>query len=158
MEIDRLLRALSAASVLALAACPVAGMHVPAGDFTLSAARATLAAGDTLHLAATLANPGSDTLRLAFAEECAVVFHLRSDPDGAVVEPAAEPRCAGRDTIALAPGETRRIEHRSAVPAGAPRRYTAYAILGEHHVLRRGGRDFKSAHRSNEIEIQVRPR
>lgn len=154
------LRALLAASTLLLAACPVAGMHVPAGDFALAVATTDLAPRDSLRMTATLANPGADTLRLAFDGDCVVTFYLRSEPDQAVIEPGGDPPC-GRlppETILIAPGETRRFEHEWIAPAAAPHGYTAYAILGEHDVLRGDERDFKAGHRSNEIAIQVRPR
>lgn len=152
------LRALLAASTLLLAACPLAGMHVPGGDFALAVATTDLAPGDSLRMTATLTNPGADTLRLAFDGGCVVTFYVRSDPDGAVVEPAEEPRCTGRDTVVLARGGAWRLEHAWIVPAAAPHPYTAYAILGEHYVLRGDERDFKAGHRSNEIALQVRPR
>jgi len=153
------LRALFAASTLLLAACPVAGIHVLAGDLALAVTPAAPLPGDTVRMFATLANPGVDTLRLAFDGDCVVTFHVRSDPDGAIVEPAGEPPCGSvSTTVVVAPGAARAFEHRWIVPAAAPHAYTAYAILGEHHVPRDGGRDFKAGHRSNEIAIQVRPR
>jgi hypothetical protein len=153
------LRALLAASTLLLAACPVAGIHVLAGDFVLAVTPAAPVPGDTVRMFATLVNPGADTLRLAFEGDCVMSFYVRSDPDGAVVEPTSEPACGSvSETVVLAPGATRAIEHRWIVPAAAPHAYTAYAILGEHYVLRDGDRDFKAGHRSNEIAIQVRPR
>jgi hypothetical protein len=154
------LRALfAAASTLLLAACPVAGMHVLAGDFTLAVSPAAPLPGDTVRMIVTVGNPGNDTLRLAFDADCVVTFYVRSDPDGAVLEPGAEPRCGEvRETIVLAPGAARPFEHHWITPAAAPHAYTAYAILGEHYVLRDGDRDYKAGHRSNEVPIQVRPR
>jgi hypothetical protein len=153
------LRALLAASTLLLAACPVAGMHRLSGDFLLSVSPDAPMPGDTLRLYAVLANPGADTLRLEFDGDCMVSFYLRSDPDGAIVEPAGEPRCGPAiETVVLAPEQGRRFEHHWIVPATAPHAYTAYAILGEHYVLRGGDRDYKAGHRSNEIPIQVHPR
>ncbi len=153
------LRALLAASTLLLTACPVAGLHVLAGNFALAVSPAAPAPGDTVRMFATLANPGDDTLRLAFEGDCVVTFYVRSDPDGAIVDPAGEPACESvSETVVLAPGGARAFEHRWIAPAAAPHAYTAYAILGEHYVLREGDRDFKAGHRSNEVAIQVAPR
>jgi hypothetical protein len=153
------LRALFAASTLLLAACPVAGMHALAGDFMLSVSPDAPTPGDTLRMYAVLANPGTDTLRLEFDGDCMVSFYLRSDPGGAIVEPAGEPGCESvAETVVLAPEQGRHFEQQWIVPADAPHAYTAYAILGEHYVVRDGDRDYKAGHRSNEIAVQVRPR
>ena len=151
-----------AACSLLLAACPVAGMHQPAVVLRLDAAPQSVVQGDSLHLLAAVTNPGSDTLRLEFDGDCVVSFYVRADADQSLVEPAGgePPRCDGAArTLVLAPGAAERVRHAWVARApGGTGAFTAYAILGEHHLRRGGERDFKSAHRSNEVPVQVRPR
>jgi hypothetical protein len=131
-------------------------MHVPAVGFTLAASRPALAPGDTLHLVATLANPGRDTLRLEFADGCALTHYVRSEPDRAIVEPVYEPRTCRRDPwiVVLPPEATRSFAHAWVTPAEGGT-FTAYAVLHEHHAVRAGEREFKAGHRSNEVAVTV---
>ena len=141
---------------LVLAACPVAGMHVPALGFTVAATPAEVRPGDTLRLTATLENESGSPVTLEFATRCGVTFHVRA-PDHRVVEPAGAPRCEGRgERLALAPGASRVLEHGWPVPAGlAPGEYHAYFTVAEHEVVDGGKRAFKAGHRSNEVPFRV---
>ncbi|HEX2204317.1 MAG TPA: hypothetical protein VHG91_13495 [Longimicrobium sp.] len=141
---------------LFLAACPTAGMHVPALGFTVAAAPAEVRPGDTLRLTATLENESAAPVTLEFGTACGVTFHVRA-PDHRVVEPAETPRCEGPgERVELAPGASRVLEHGWPVPAGmAAGEYAAYFTVAEHDVVDGEKRAFKAGHRSNEVPFRV---
>lgn len=148
-------------AVAVLAACPTARMHVPAVDFTVAAATASVRPGGTLRLSATVRNPTPDTLAMEFGDACAVSFYVRAEATDAVVEPADGMwPCEGPGrTIRLAPGQSERFEHAWAVadtvPAGD---YTAYAVLVDHRLTRADKPEYKSGDRSNEVAVRVEAR
>jgi hypothetical protein len=145
--------------LLLLAACPTAGMHRPSVNVQLAAASTSLRRGDTLRLSATVTNPSDAPLVLEFDAECVVVFYVRA-PDGAVIHPVPEmPECPGARRVELAPGASQTYAD-AWVPADslAAGEYVAYAIFGEHHVVRGEKRSFKAAHRSNEVPVRLEPR
>jgi Intracellular proteinase inhibitor len=145
-------------AVVALAACPTARMHVPAVDFTVAAAPASVRPGGTLRLVATVGNPTSDTLAMEFGDACTVSFYVRAEATDAVVEPAGGMwPCEGpARTVRLAPGASERFEHAWAVAdTAAAGDYTAYAVLSEHHLTVDGEREYKGGDRSNEVAVRV---
>lgn len=133
-------------------------------ELALATAPAQVIAGDTVRLAATVTNQADEAVELAFGADCVVEFFVRAE-DHRIVEPGGEWPCrrGAPRTLRLAPDESVRYEHAwiaGASPGGqpGPGTYTAYAILDEHHLMRAGRREFKSGHRSNEVEIRVAPR
>ena len=158
----RFRRAILILALPLLAGCPTAGMHRPAVDFALATRPAAPAAGDTVWLAATVANRGDEPLVLEFARDCVVAFFVRAEDDQRVVEPGNGLWPCGPQpvTLRLAPGEERRFEHAwiagvSGGPSPRAGAFTAYAVLEEHHLARGRRREFKADHRSNEVEVRV---
>jgi hypothetical protein len=136
-------------------------MHLATVEVALAAAPAEVRPGDTLRLTATMRNPTPDTLRMEFAGACPVAFYVRSDSSSAVVEPPdGVAKCDGpARTLTLAPGASERFTHAWTPADGAtPGAYTAYAVTGEHHLVRGREREYRVGRRSNEVPVRVQPR
>lgn len=147
--------AVLAPAVLLLAACTTARMHVPEVQLRLTAA--AFAPGGVVPLVATLRNETGDTLAMEFATACWLEFHVRA-PDGRGLHASrAEESCGERATrIVLAPGAERRAQARWASSPADTAPVTAYLILEEHHLERRGERVFKAGHRFGETRLRPR--
>ena len=142
-----------------LAACPTAGMHRLAVDFHLTASPGA-APGERLRMAAKIQNTSAERMEMDFGGACVMQIYVVG-PDMRAVHRAPESdRCepAG-PPIVLEPGASWSCESVWTVPDSLPAgRYTAYAVLEEHHLVRGGRRQFKAGHRSNEVPVRIGPR
>ncbi len=150
-----------AAAILLAAAC----RPHPTTTLTLAASPRDPVAGDTVRLTLTVANPRTDTLRLAFEPGCAARFAVRRAADRTRVHPVPDP-CAARPTgdstrVVIAPRGTWRAQQ-AWVPAAADTgALVVGASLGQ-RLESRGGRSDGGALRlgeaAPEVPLRVRPR
>lgn len=139
----------------------------PTTVLTLDVAPRAVAAGDTVRLALTVANPRDDTLHLAFEPGCAARVAVRHAVEGWRAHPVPDP-CA-----ALAAGDSARVvvpphgawrEERRWVARGEDPRhplvagdYVVHASLAQ-RVERRAGRSaFQLGQSAPEVTLRVRP-
>lgn len=151
-------RALPALLLVALAGCPTASAHRPEVELHLAAAPALPRAGDTLRLAATLANPHAEPIEVEARCTPAVVFSVgAADRSRTAHQTAAEWRCGVRGArYRIAPGDSVRFEDRWVADRDGV--YTVTASVGEHYVVRGGRRAFKIGHAFAPVAVRVAPR
>lgn len=142
---------------LAVAGCPTIGSHTVELPVRLTVAPSdTLRPGETLRMTAYLRNPGRDSVRLEFDDQCQVEFYVHA-PDKTVLHPpGGGTTCVqAPSVIELAPGDSVRFAEAWRVSASNIGPHTAYAVLWDHHVPRRGERRFEAGHRSNIVQFEI---
>jgi hypothetical protein len=157
-------RPLASAGALALL-----GGCTPRASTVLSLAVAprTVAPGDTVRLTLTVANPGGDTLRLAFEPGCPVRFAVRHAAEGWRAHPVPDP-CATLATgdsarVVVAPHGAWRTEWRWMARGEDPRHplrpgeYVVEASLAQRTELRGGRRAFQVGQGAPPVVLHVRP-
>ena len=152
------MRGVVAAALLLAAAC----RPHPTTVLTLDVTPRDVAAGDTVRLVLTVANPRADTVRLAFEPGCAARFVVRHAGDRRRAHPVPDPCVAlptGDSTrVVVPPRGAWRAEH-AWVPAAADTgALVAGASLAQRTEALGGGRGaLRLGEAAAEVPLRVRP-
>jgi hypothetical protein len=150
--------------VAALALVPLLAACRPHATtvLTLDVTPRDVAAGDTVRLTLTVANPRADTLRLAFEPGCAARFAIRRASDRRRVHPVPD-ACAALPAgdsvrVVVAPRGAWRAEHAWVPAAGDTGALVAGASLAQRTEARGGRRAaLRTGESAAEVSLRVRP-
>lgn len=151
-------RSLPALSLLLLAGCPTASIHVPAMELRLAASPAAPRVGDTLRLTATLANKHAEPIEVEPGCNPPVTFSVGTADRSRTAHRTSEswPCGVAGPRFRIAPGDS--VRFTDAWVADADGAFTVTASIGEHYVVRGGRREFKMGHAFAPVTVRIAPR